>query len=443
MTVAQKYPAHCRKQSVGKRMIVPLLVAMVMGVLYLAEEPDVVCNAAGGLFLITLLLVKEETSFYLLMFVLCANEMLNFGTTSIMMIFVTLYCIKSILLSGFRFRFYWSVVLSVAAVLAISVIAELMGNEEQLLTTIKLIFFLYYTARVLTKNTEKRQEIYINAFRFIAFGLNFFSLVHCLLNGMPSLSQRFTFHENVSINFLGIAGAVSIINLLYGMTVMKSRHFVLDMTLILGSCLWGVLTKSRSFILATVIGFVLIFFFVSSLQKKGEILLGVGIVVLLFFLIAVFLPSILDRLMEAMERIINPNNDDITNGRFFVWGETIQKMTQQGYIWFGAGDHTLLDVVYWDKVEVAHNFIIETWVIYGYIGCVALVAAFWCFIWRYVFNVPKARFNFVSLVPLVVVICALFFSHHFIGRSMSMVFALCWLPMTFGPTKHLEKGEHK
>lgn len=434
MTVEQNRLKRGEEGNVGNRMLLPMLVAMLMGALYVLDVSDSVRFLVGGAFLAILLFVKEETSFYMLMFILCANELLNFGATSIAMIFVMLYTVKSFLFGGLKYQVIGSVVVSMMALLAASAWAYVGGESTQLITTVKLIFFLYYTARVL-QLVDDRQRLYVNAFRFVAYGINFFSIVSVLFKGMPVLTERFTFHESVTINFLGIASAVTITNLLYMHVVLKRGHTARDVALMIGCGVWGILTQSRSFLLAAGIGVVLLCFLAFSVKQQGKFLLWIGLAALALALAAVVIPGVWDRIQVVIDRILTPSEDDISNGRYELWEWSISQMKRQGLIWFGAGDYTRFHIIDLEKANVAHNFLIETWVIYGYVGCAALIAVFAAFIRHYVFNVPKVKFYMISLVPLAVMVGALFFSHHFIGRSFSMVFILNWLPLTFEKAK--------
>ena len=438
MTVEQNRLARGEQGNIGSRMLLPMIVAALMGALYVLDAPDMVRFLAGGVFLVMLLFAKEETSFYMLMFILSGNEMLNFGTTSIAMIFVMLYTVKSFLLSGFRYRVIGSVIISMLALLAASAWAYVGdGESTQLITTIKLIFFLYYIAWVL-QVVEDRQRLYANAFRFVAYGINFFSIVFVLFKGIPVLTERFAFHENVTINFLGITSAVTVVNLLYVNIVLKRGNTAQDVALMIGCGVWGILTQSRSFLLATGIGILLLCFLAASVKQQGKLLRGIILAVLAFAVAVAVIPGFWDRIQVVIDRIMTPSEDDVSNGRYDLWNWSISQMKRMGLTWFGAGDYTKFQIVDVEKGNVAHNFLIETWVIYGYIGCAAVIAVFAAFIRHYVFNVPKVKFKLITIVPLAVMLGALFFSHHFIGRSFTMVFILNWLPITFGTA--LEKG---
>lgn len=415
------------------------LAVILLGVSYFMELPLPVRFLSGGLFLGVLLLSKEEESFYLLMFILCGNELLNFGTTSITMIFVALFTVKYLILKGLH-ESIRPATLFVFCLLSLFCIAVycFKSTSEQFVNAAKQMFFLCYIYAVLDETKSHWKRLYGNAFRFVAGGITFFGFLSILHNGIPSLTERYKFSEEITINFVGIVCALSIVNLLYDQIVLKSRYATLNVFLIFGSALFGILTQSRSFVLAVIIGVVLLFLLSSSLRVKLKSIFYVALAAILGGVIVVCSPLVAQRMGAVFNRIINPSNEDISNGRYELWEATIERMLRNpDYTWLGAGDYNTIAAAFDNEILVAHNMFLETWVIFGFIGCLLIGVLFWQFIKWNVLKKQSFKFSFVSLVPIAVMLCALFYSHHFIGRSMCMVFIMSFLPIVV--TKNIRK----
>ena len=385
--------------------------------------------AVGALFLGVLLFSKAEISYYHLMFILCANELLNFGTTSLTMIFTALFTIKHWVMSK-KHLVDIKYMLSLVCIISFCLFLFLSGSGEQLSNTIKQVFFLYFMTVVLRETEGHWDKLFGNTFKCIAVGIIYFGMLSFLTNGLPSLGTRYTFHEDVTINFFGIISALSIVNMLYYKIILRGK---VNTLLIIGCLFFGILTQSRSFILATAIGIVLIILLSPKLKQKLKIIAGaIAVFCVLAFVISC-IPVVSQYIEVAFLRIIDPNGDDISNGRYTLWDTTIQNMMEnRRYFWFGAGDFKNVAAAFDEKVMVAHNVFLETWVVYGVLGCALMVVVFGIYINKEIFYKKRATFSFVAFTPLIVLFCALFYSHHFIGRSMSMIFVISWLPLAIG-----------
>ena len=114
-------------------------------------------------------------------------------------------------------------------------------------------------------------------------------------------------------------------------------------------------------------------------------------------------------------------------------------MRDPGFFWLGAGDFLNIGAAFENKVMAAHNLFLETWVIYGSLGCMVLLYTYIVFVKRYIIRGQNIRLKMITLIPLIVMFCCLFYSHHFIGRSTSIIFGLSFLPVVLNlPSKNGE-----
>ena len=375
-----------------------------------------------------------NTAFFSLMFITCGNEMLKIGSTSISTIFVVLYAFKFIIEAIYKKKIKITTGMLIPAIILLTVNAVqfILGNSNQLSTTVKCVFFFVFMLNLLQKNKNARVYLYKSAFRVIACGINFFGVIAVFINGFPSISERFSFSQEVTINLLAILCAFTIVNLVYSVMIIGADHKVLDLTLILGCAFWGILTQSRSFILAVVIGVLALFLFCPSIKNKGRILLIATVSIIVFSVTILKVPQLKEIFSSALGRIENPSGDDISNGRYSLWQQYIQVMLNNSkYTWFGAGDFAKIGASFDDIVLEAHNLFIEVWVLYGFVGSLLISLMFYEFIKNNIFICRNRHRGVVCFVPLIVMIITLFYSHHFIGGARSIIFLLSFLPITF------------
>ena len=411
---------------------IPLILTMLVILVYQINTSDPVKIVFGCLFVLLLCAMDAKSSFYLIMFIMVGNEYLNIGGTSLIIIYLFLFACKSLLLRKAKTVVYVPLAICTVLLISMCLLEAIVSSTGQIINALKCLLYLYYISFVLEETKFSRKSLYINAFTFLALGINYAGCISVLLNGLPSLSARYAFTKEITINFQAIICALTIVNLIYFWSVLKDSHKLRSIILVAGCCFWGLLTQSRSFILTILIGILMLFLTSRSIKNKFKVLLAIAMAALLLVLLYSFNQAAHTLLSEIIARIISPRNDDISNGRYDLWQQTINKMYENtSYLLFGAGDYTIIDASFNNTILAAHNMFIETWCIFGYVGSALIVFLFFFFIRTYVFGKEKiGRIPFSSFTPIVVMISALFFSHHFIGRSMSMVFILSILPMT-------------
>jgi O-antigen ligase len=427
------------KRSGGINMLA-MIITVLLSIVHIMNTPETVKLLVSIFFLAIMLVLPSGDSIKYLMFVLCANELLNIGNTSLTMIFVALFFATRCFSSLTKKRIDGGIFLGFVLLLLACVISYIATeNVGAFVATVKHVLFLYYIAYVLDNNRKSWKDLYANSFRYIAAGAICFAAITVAVKGLPSLIVRFTFSEEVTINFIGIVCALAVVNLIYIRFVLKNKTNV-DIALMLGCIIVGIITQSRSFILAVALGVLLLILFVPSSKGKFK-LITTAIVSIVVGVILISCVPIFSKYIDAViGRITSPSGDDISNGRYDLWSLTIEAMTNnKAFFWFGAGDVVRVGTIWGDKINVAHNLFLETWVIYGIIGCAILLIVHFIYIKHCLFGKSTKKFEMVSLVPIIVLLCCLFYSHHFIGRSMSMVFIFSFLPVVIDNANHGEE----
>lgn len=378
-----------------------------------------------------------EEVFVFMMVLLPSAENLNFiGTMSIPMMIVIVSFFKNILgeLLNRQVKKEKWLVYSIILLIYGIITRTILNTNEQIFSTIKFIMFLFFVKNIFEyykKSKIKFNIIYGRMIRYVGLGLIIASFCSILSDNAINNLGRFSFGGSSTLNVIGIQCAVVIIGLIYIFIINKSKK--IDLLLIFLCALIAFFTMSRTAILMIAIG--LILFFIFSLIRGGNYrLLIVFILLIIGIFISYFVsPTIRNYSDNIMQRF---KAQDISNGRYSLWEQTINEMlNDKQYFWIGAGDYMNINAVFGknDRVLAAHNFLIETWVIYGSIGTLILVFICTAFMKSILFYDRKNGLikpdNWYSFVPFIIFIAGLFYSHHFIGRTNFILFVLSFIPI--------------
>ena len=407
----------------------PLLITVFV---YFIVNNMVIKNIVGIAFVAYLLFVNEDIAFFSIVFLIPANELFTaFNGTSLLIIFMALYFVKSILFGKVlinnrtRFFFLFSLLLIIY-----SVFTFLYGYSGQLVNSIKFVLFMWYLLDFFSRHNtpQERLSIYHYSFVFSALGIIYIGFLAIIRNGFPLLSYRWSFSPEVTINAQGIICALTIINLLYYLFYLDGKkHLAFHILLILGCTFFGLVTLSRSFVLVLIVGISLmvVFSFVKPVFYKAIIVAGLAVI------IAFILYESSDFVNNSVNAIITRFMvNDISNGRYDLWEQTIDYMMLKPFRYlFGVGDYTNVGIraLKSGSLLPAHNVFLETWVIYGFAGSFLILI----FILSPEYSSCGFLLSFFKTIPLIVLLLSLFYSHHFIGRSMSIVLVLSILPLFF------------
>lgn len=364
-------------------------------------------------------------------------EKLNFiGTITIPMIIVITYFLRVIILLLYNKNnnFHKSVVLISFLLLFYTVIIRMIiHTNEQIITTIKFIMYLVFIQDFLKfcyNKNESNSIIFSNLIRFLGIGLIIASACSIILGDSITEYDRFSFGENSTINVIGIQSAFvfnSIILLFITKTNKRIDLFILAFTLVI-----VLLTMSKTAIFMIIIGIILYFLF--TLIKGNNIRLFVVFFILCLSLVFINNNNITHTYLEKTLKRFQV--DDLSNGRYDIWNMTVNKMiSNKAYYLFGVGDYEKLNIQYGktSKSFVAHNFLIETWVIYGSIGFMLIVVLLIIYIKNEIENQNKGfTFKLTDLfkfVPIISLNAGLLYSHHFIGRPNFVLYVIAFLPV--------------
>ena len=320
-------------------------------------------------------------------------------------------------------------------------------STYQLMISLKAFSFFVLINDVIYNSAIKQKikysNIYIKSIRYLGFGLIIATILSIFINKGIYLS-RFSFVGKSTTNIIGIQSSIVIIALLFNF-IISSKIEKKDIILIL-FCLFIVLiTMSRTAIIITLLGILLLELL--SILKKRKLR------ILLFYIIMIICTLLLYTFNNNFRKLSNMMIDrfkveDISNGRYTIWSQTINIMNNnKKYKFFGAGNYTNIGVLNSKKQEsiMAHNFILETWVIYGYIGTIILIIEISLLIKSCLQTTYKQlkSYNIISFVPAITLIGALMYSHHFIGKASSLLFVISFLPIVMQKELTLRNNENE
>lgn len=181
--------------------------------------------------------------------------------------------------------------------------------------------------------------------------------------------------------------------------------------------LFGLMTGSRGFLLATIFG--LAVFLTASIFGKKEkkvvllILLGLLVIIVMYYLKVAFVVSVYD---ATIGRTFNLNQGygasaymDATSGRVFLWNYYWEMIkNNKATFFFGNGFYNYHLIENGGYGQVAHNAYISSIIGLGLVGSIALLLLYFSMV-RSNFYLNRTREHRVFLTILLVVLVELFF----------------------------------
>lgn len=351
----------------------------------------------------------------MVMFLLPSNQYINLGSTSIITILVTLFFLKMLVVD--KKMIYTPLLLLGMTLICYSALFGALGTIS---TAIKILLYLFFCLDVFTDTNTNIKQKFTSMVKFLVTGI-IIAACFSILFQSDIFSGRFSLTEEQSTNTLGILTgyAIGFILMLTQSKYMGSKwlYSIIPLTIV------GFLTQSRSFIFIAFIALVwCLIFALGKCGRKANIrflIMSIGIG-LLFFIIMSSNEIWAEVINNALERITNPRNDDISNGRFYIWRYYIDEVINNKHIlFFGKGI-----IMSSSLAMLAHNIWLEQLYIYGLVGNTIIILMFWVSI-KYIYK--KLRFSklsFYGLLPLTMIFASSFFSHTFIGGSGTITFFL-------------------
>lgn len=427
-----------KKLKLNKIDFLDFIFAFITIFLSQRYNSSIIMLVIGIIYMLHAFFSPVEKVIYILALLIPSAENLSFyNSLTIPTAMVVIYLIRSFitLMKSERVKIHVWCIMSFLLMFYTIISSFFLDTFEPLSTTIKNICFLSLIASMFKEIEQKNKSIsdfFVNFFRYVGIGIIIASISTVITGSNNNVFGRFSFGENSTINVIGIQCAIVIVAIVYSFIV-KATNKISDLLIGAFCILISLFSMSRTSILMIAIGLILLTIF--TLIKGGN--KRMAMVILLLTIISVSLYTFNSDVHVYVEKTLTRfSADDISNGRYSLWQQTIDKMISNNkYMFIGAGNHSKIGAVYGknNSVLVAHNFLIETWVIYGIIGLLILSLQFYYFIKE---NIPFYKYNkllnhnnLISYVLIIVFISGFYYSHHFIGRCNSLLFIMSFIPI--------------
>lgn len=368
-----------------------------------------------------------------------ASEVTFFGDFSLTITIVSVNALKYCLFNrgmnvdnNRRKKWY---LLVIALMLYSLIVFALFNMYEQMLYTIKLSVYLIFIERYLMECVNEYKmngmQIFTSVLRILGVGIVIAFACLLVSGGQISSAARFSFGDLSTTNNTGIQSSFVVIGLLLSFLLKNTKK--MDYAIIVLCGFVSIFTQSRTALLMLAIAGLL---FIVSIIVKGHLIQAIVTIlsVVFGFVVLLQIPVINSFYNSISGRF---QVEDLSNGRYEIWGDTVEEMSgNKKYLLFGAGDYYNLDFTFGKKNEtiMAHNFLIETWVIYGALGTILVFVLLWLYIKEVIFkNLPgfvnKSKYLYI-FAPLLALLLGLSFSHHFIGRANIVLLISSFIPIS-------------
>ncbi len=296
------------------------------------------------------------------------------------------------------------------------------------LIIIKLMFFLLYMVDVFKSLTDRKTgaKKFMNIQVFYVAGVLIAVFSSILINPAYSLdATRMSLAEDAGTNQLGISLVFCLVFVTMGMTKVKNfKEWCVLAATALPLLYYCFATQSRTCIIGMIITFASVLT-LGYTQKRARLwitLMGIASVAVLGGLILFTEGSQLnENIVNTIERFVNPKNNDISNGRFYLWEFYIDKIFSDMRLLFLGG--TLND---YGGIQ-AHNMFIEIFASYGLCGMgivVWLYSAVFYEIRKAVVVLGKCKIRILGFLPLAMVFITGMASHSLLNTEPTVNFCL-------------------
>ncbi|MCR6546202.1 O-antigen ligase family protein [Dehalobacterium formicoaceticum] len=417
----QSYLIKSRKSISKISLIISLTIIVILFQLVSIKGTAIYLEyIALALFMFVFVTSKKFELLCVVLFLLPSNQYINFGNTSIITILVTFYFLRTLI---FNIKLIHVPLLLLGMVLIGYTV--LFGNFGTISIAIKTFLYLYFCIDVFTEQNSTVKQKYTEGIKFLVIGIIVSSFISVLLQ--PDVFNiRFSLAQGQSTNTLGILAGFAIGCILM---LIQNEHIYIKkawLFTVVPLAAVGFLTQSRSFIFTILIAIVwCLVYGLSRLNKKQNfrfLMLLVGLCILLNFIINSN-GQWAEVINNALDRIINPKNNDISNSRFVIWSYYLNEFSQNNFILiFGKG--TLMSS---SLTQVAHNLWLEQLYLLGIAGNIIVISMFVVSI-KYIYK--KTRIKKLSLygyLPLIMIFASSFFSHTFVAGADTIRFFLAVL----------------
>lgn len=299
--------------------------------------------------------------------------------------------------------------------------------------------FLIVTLTMFIRKYSADYKLYLFSIKSLIFGAISAGLVGLVFNfNYLDRFYRFTAGVNNDPNIYGSILSFSFANLMilvFSGRLEKEKWHIPSLVLVI---MFGLLTQSRAFILTCLIILLFYFSFQKSIKNKVKIImLGLTAFLVLFIVYTQFPDSALSKIMyTTYNRFANPRNNDISGGRINLWMMYIGFLTNNiEYLFLGIGS-SFRDFGF---SSVAHNMLIDTFVIYGAIGFI-FICMLYFLLWKRVakdniYKRIKFRNRIIFITPLLAMMVSNSTLYDFFGIGFIIQVLISFLCMAVIPIK--------
>jgi hypothetical protein len=288
-----------------------------------------------------------------------------------------------------------------------------------------------------------KEEFKLLLYSFI-FGLIIMSYLGLLFdpNFEISTSYRFSGGEYNNPNDLSVIliFALSILLVVSDFANLKINRIFLVVSII-SLVMFGFLTQSRTFLfglaLAVVLLLIIIYRRFREYLKLKNILYILTIAILIFVILDT--QSLILIFNNAINRIIDPKDEDITNGRIQLWIQYYHYFLDNKFNFLVGSTLTQNEFYLLGIKNVAHNSIIELIVDYGLIGSTIALFFFINMITSVFTSFKKFLSNkFYTLIPLMILILLSLSRHNPLNISFFTMFFISLITIVWTNSRSKE-----
>lgn len=405
-----------KKNRIKKDSSLLVIIIGTLSIIFAQISENYYFNAgifiAYSMILLWALYATQKDLLFMVFFLLSDNRIFDIGGISIQLVLMFIYIVKFNLLK--THKIYSSIFYSCCVYIVYSFIYFNTGLTNVLQGFKFSLIIIFYTQIFSEKNFLKK-KLYMELIRISVMGVIISIICSIAVNPLRLFETgRFALSKDSNWNLLGILSA-----LLFSHSILI--YFSVENKKYLWYAIFSVvcvlITTSRTALLLVVISAVWVFLFngnITSSFAKKCIFLTIVLILLVFYIIGIIDIPALDKVID---RILNPRQGDISNGRFTLWEQYIKYLSNNyNVLLFGYGGPLIEGIMVKADTDslVAHNMFIEQIVSYGIVGNVIIIAMY-MFSYKIIKNVNYSKGNnkimFCYLLNILNVFIAGMFSH--------------------------------
>lgn len=364
-------------------------------------------------------ITNESEIIYLAIVLLTDNRILTFQGVSIQLVLFVIYIWRAVDFHNMdRKMFCYSAMLTLYCLIYLPE-----GGINNALQGIKTVTIVCAMTRFFSEQRNFTVDAYFNILSCGIVGLLLSFLMAIMMD--PTVARetiRLTLSEESNANLLGMLAAFYCTNLivLYFNTSINKLLLMSYQILMIGVCIY---TNSRTSWVMLVVAFIMVMFpkKISSqyFQKIAGVIGGIILIILLIWLI----PSVHSHFISLIQRIINPRQGDISNGRIYLWKTYFNELVHNMKITLLGTGNAKLNYIrgQGNRIQVAHNMWIEQIVTFGIIGMTFVFGLYSSSIKRigYEMNHVKKTICVSLYAPIISLVVAGMVSHVFTNIYVS------------------------